>query len=846
VLGGSEQLKARAREERIGAAFNSWLLDVVVSWRGLRQRPGFAVVAVVSLGLGIGANALVFSVVNAVLLQPLPYPDADRLVAVWLTPPNEPDQRFGTNTGVFFTLRDNNTSFESFGTGRLNEAFSVTPPDGAMPQWLPSQWFSADLVRTLGVEPLLGEWPNEPFGLAISHGLWQRMLGGSHDVLGTNLDIGLGSTVIEAVMPEGYHLMDPDTDIWIYHPDENMDNALRSPNRLFSLIGRLKPGVTIDQAQAEMNILAQRVSDEFPETHLGWGLKVESLHNAYVGDLRQSLWVFQGAVFFVLLIACSNVGALVMSRAAARHKELAIRSALGSGRWRLVRQLSTDNLLLSFVGAALGVGLAWLGVRALAASGIEGFPRLAEVSLDWRVVTFAGLTALGTGIVFGVLPALHVSRPNLMEVLREASGRSSPGVGQQRFRTAFVVGQVSLALIILVASGLMLRSFALINAVGVGFNPADLTVLELPFPTNHYRNTGQNTSAGGLLVEFDSRFANESEAVIQRLSTLLGVRSVAATATPPLGRPPPRAGVRLEGETLSPSEQTARSVEWYPVSPDYFETLEIPVMRGRAFNAGDRLESHPVAIINAAMAERFWPGEDPIGQLFQTDVVDAPVREVVGIVGNVRQDRYQRIPQPQMYIPRLQVPRRMDMGVALRFLVTSIVVKTDGNLTGMEETLRAAVHEVDPTLPVSQIRTIEDYASGQLQDLRRATVLLSAFGIVAVALALLGIFGVVSHLVSQRRTEIGIRMALGAQSREVLFLVLRQGFAVIILGLVLGTGAALALTGLLRGLLYGVTTTDPLSFAAALLVLTAVGLLACYFPARRASRIEPVAALRSD
>ena len=829
----------------MGTAFNSWLQDVVVSCRGLRQHPGFAAVAVGSLALGIGANALVFSVVNTVLLEPLPFPEADRLVTVWLTPPNEPDQHFGTNTGVYFTIRDNSASFESFGAGRLNEAFNVIPSDGSPAQWIPAQWFSADLIETLGVKPVLGTWPDEPFGLAISYDLWQRMFGGSPDVLGAKLDVGLGSTVIQAVMPEGYHLMDPDTGIRIYHPDEDMARARRSPNRLFSLVGRLKPGVTIEQAQDEMDALAKTVSDEFPETHRGWGLKVEPLHDAYVGSLRQSLWIFQGAVFFVLLIACSNVGALVMSRAAARHKELAIRSALGSGRWRLVRQLVTDNLLLSFLGGALGVGVAALGVPTLAASGIEGLPRLSDVSLDWRVVAFAGLTALGTGIVFGVLPGLYVSRPNLMEVLREAAWGSSHGIGQQRFRTAFVISQVTLAVVILVAAGLLLRSFALINAVRVGFNPSSLTVLELPFPTRYYRNTGENTSAGGLLVEFDSRFDEKSEAIVQRLSSLPGVRSVAATATPPLGGRAPRVGIRLEGEALLPSEQSARSAEWYPVSSDYLETLEIPVIRGRAFDARDRRESLPVAIINSAMAERFWPGENPIGQRFQTDVIDAPVREIVGVVGNVRQDRYQPAPQPQMYIPRLQVPRRMDMAVALDFLVTSIVVRTDGGLSEWT-TLRSTVQEVDPALPVSKIRTVEDYASGQLQTLRRAAMLLSTFAVVAVSLALIGIFGVVSHLVAQRRIEIGIRMAMGARSREVQLLVLRQGIAMIVVGLVLGAGAAVALTGLMRSLLYGVTTTDPFSFAAALLTLAAVSFLACYLPARRASRMEPVVALRSD
>lgn len=832
---------------RVGTAFNSWLRDAALSCRGLHQRPGFTVVAVVSLALGIGANALVFSVVNGVLLQPLALPGADRLVAVWLTPPNEPDQRFGTNTGVFFTIRDNNTSFESFGTGRLNSAFSVTPSGDTKAQWIPAQFFSADLIRTLGVEPLLGDWPpRDPNGIAISYGLWQRMFGGSPAVLGTTVDLVNVTAPIEAVMPQGYHLMNPDTGLWIYQPDENLARATRSPNRLFTLIGRLKPGVTIGQAQAEMDSLAQVISKEFPETHMGWGLKVESLRDADVGGFRQLLWMFQGAVFFVLLIACSNVGALVISRAAARHKELAIRSALGSGRWRLVRQLLTDNIVLSLLGAALGIGLAWVGVRVLVASGIEGFPRLAEVSMNWRVVAFTGLTALGTGIVFGVLPGLHASRPNLMDVIREESRGSSGGLGRQRFRAAFVVGQVALALIILVAAGLMLRSFALINAAGVGFNPAGLTILELPFPRSYTRNTGANTAAGGLLVEFDSRFTDDSEAVIERLSSLPGVRSVAATATPPLGGSPPHVGVRLEGETLLSSEQTARSVEWYPVSSGYFGTLQIPLVRGRAFDAGDRLESRPVAIINSAMAERFWPGEDPIGRRLQSDAVDAPVREVVGIVQNVRQDRYQRVPQPQMYIPRPQLPRRMDNAVALDLLQTAVVVRTDSGLSGMDATLRAAVQQVVPAVPVSKIRAVKDYAAGQIQDLRRATLLLSTFGIIAMALALVGIFGVVSHLVSQRRGEIGIRLAMGAESREVLALVLRQSVTVIILGLVLGTAGALGITRFIGGFLYGVTAMDPFSFAAALLVLSAVGLLACYFPARRALKIEPVIALRGD
>jgi putative ABC transport system permease protein len=826
-------------------AFNSWFRDVVVSCRRLRQSPGFTVVAVVSLALGIGASTLVYSLVDGVLLRPLALPGEDRLVTVWLTPPNEPDQRFGTNTGIFFTIRDNNTSFESFGTGRLSEAVTVRPSGGdEAAQRIPAQFFSRDLIQTLDVAPLLGDWPpKDPNGICISYDLWQRMFAGSPSVLGTSVDLSAFTGVIDAVMPEGFHLVDPDTGVWLYQPDDDLARAARSPGHLFRLIGRLKPGVTIHQAQAEMDGLAQVIGKDFPD-YMGWGLKVESLRDTYVGGFRPLLWVFQGAVFFVLLIACSNVGALVLSRAAARRKEFAVRSALGSSRWRLVRQLLTDNLVLSLLGATLGIAMAWVGVHVLVASGIEGFPRLDGVSMNWRVVAFAGLTALGTGILFGVLPGLSV-RPNTTEVLKEASRGSSQGLGQQRFRKAFVVGQVAFAVIILVTATLLLRSFALISEAGLGFNPSNLTVLELAFPRSYYRRDG-STPAGAPLVQFDSRFDEKNEEVVRRLSALPGVRSVGVTATPPLGGSPPRVGVRLEGETLLPSEQTARNVEWYPISTDYFRTLDIPLVRGRAFDVRDRLESLPVAIISRAMAERFWPGENPIGQRFQSDVIDAPVREVVGVVGDVRQDRHQLVPQLQMYIPRLQVPRRMDNTMALDFLETSIVVRTNGVLTGMQATLRAAAREVVPDVPVSNIRTVEDYAAGQIQDLRRATLLLSISGIIAVALALIGIFGVVSHLVSQRRTELSIRMALGAEARNVQFLVLRQGVAMMVPGLVLGTGAALALTRLVGALLYGVSTTDPLSFAACILALTAVGLLACYLPARRASRIETALVLHSD
>jgi putative ABC transport system permease protein len=466
--------------------------------------------------------------------------------------------------------------------------------------------------------------------------------------------------------------------------------------------------------------------------------------------------------------------------------------------------------------------------------------------MEWSVVAWAALLAFGSGIVFGALPALHVSRVNLTAALREEGRGSSSGKPKQRLRSAFVVGQVALALIILVASGLVLRSFALINAAGVGFDPADLTVLELPFPRTYNRQTGQTTPAGGLLVEVDSRFAEDSEAVVERLRRVPGVRSAAAAATVPLGGSPQRVAVLLDGETLSPSEQTARRAEWYPVSSTYFATLRLPVLRGRALDGGDRALSRPVAVINAAMAERFWPGQDPLGRLLQTDVVDAPALEVVGIVGNVRQDRYQRDAQPQMYVSRLQLPRRMDNAVAVDLLSTAVVVRMDRAQSGADAALRAAVQEANPAVPVSRIRAIEDYASGQIQDLRRATVLLSTFATIAVALALIGIFGVVAHLVSQRTVEIGIRMALGAQKRDVLLPVLRQGIVMIVVGLVIGTVGALGLTRLVGSLLYGVTAMDPLSFAAALLVLTTVGLLACYFPARRALRIDPVVALRSE
>jgi putative ABC transport system permease protein len=834
-----------------GMRQSQWLEEILVDLRyaarSFRRNPVFVLAALGCLSLGIGANILIFSLVNSILLRSLPYPNADQLAMVRFTPPNQPDQKLGTNPGSYFFIRQHNSVFQSMGALRIT-GFSVATESGESGrQWIQGGWVSPGLTDTMAVRPTMGRWfarEDTAFNIVISYGLWQRMYGGSKDVLGKKLFLDTTPATIVGVMPRGYQTMNSDIDLWRLQPDENLANALRSPNRVFNLFARLKQGVTPERAQEELNALAGPLSEEF-EMNRGWSIKLDTLRDAYVGHLRRPLLVFQGAVLILLLIACANVAGLMLAQASTRHKELAMRAALGSTRSRVVRQLLTESIVLSLAGGVLGIALGWAGLRALTVLAPSVLPGTGDVELNLPVFAFGALLTLGTAVIFGVIPALQMSRPDLMEVLRDSSRSATAGGAAHRLRAGFVVVQVALSLVLLVGAGLMARSLLRLNMVQIGLEPHGLVTFQVPFSRTLYRGAGSiNTPTGGMMVEMSPRLNQLTEQVRDRLAALPGVESVTIATTPPLGAPARRLNFHRPDKNLSEAEQESWSAEWYPISSGYFQTLKIPVIRGREFAQEDSDTGRPVAIINATMAQRFFPKEDPIGKQFTSDLLFDQPREIVGIVGDVRQDRYQSVPQAQMYVPRAQLPPKMDMTMSFEILVATFVIRTNSDPASLVPAFRQAAADVDRNQAINNVVTVEQYASGQLQDLKHYAVLLSIFGGVSALLSFVGLFGIMAHAVSQRTNEIGIRVALGATSGSVLRLIVRQGFTLVAAGMVAGVLASTTLTQAIERFLWGVTPTDPLTFGLVLAAMGLVALLACYIPARKVLRIDPINALR--
>jgi putative ABC transport system permease protein len=821
--------------------------DLSYGIRSFRRNPTFALTALSCLALGIGANTLIFSLVHSILLRQFPYPDADRLAMVRFTPPQQPEQKFGTNAGSYFFIRARNHVFQSMGAVRF-VGFSIAgSQDDPNREWVQGAFVTPGLTDTMGMAPAMGRWfsrDDTAFNIVISHRLWQRVFGGASDILGKKLYLDMSVATVVGVMPPGYQTLDPSVELWRLQTDENLANALRSPNRVFNLFARLKPGVTVQQAQAELATLEGPLGDEM-DMNRGWGIKVDSLHDAYVGHLRQPLLIFQGAVFILLLIACANVASLLLAQATTRHRELAMRVALGSSRGRVIRQILTESVLLSLTAGALGIGLGWSGLRILTRFATGLAPEFGDAALDLTVFGFAMLLSLITGLVFGGFPAVRVSRTDPVEFLRDASRSATASGRSLKLRGAFVIAQVALAVVLLIGAGLLAHSLLRLNMVRPGLDPEGLVTFQIPFSRTLYRGAG-NSPTGGLLVEMGPQLNLKINQVTDRIAKLPGVESVAAAMTPPLGGSARRFEFKRESQVLSASEQEAWTAEWYPVTSGYFATLRIPLIRGRDFSAADSETSSPVVIINTGMAQRFFPNEDPVGKRIQSGLLYDQPREIIGVVGDVRQNRYQYASQPQMYVPRMQMPSKMDMTLSFDVLVGTFIVRTHGNPANLEPLLRKAANEVDRTLALTNMRTVEQYAAGQLQDLRHYATLLSIFGGISILLCFVGLFGITAHSVSQRTHEIGIRVALGATSGSVLTLIARQGFRLILIGMLFGVVASLELTRVVERFLWGVTPTDPETFAAVLGAVLVVALGACYVPARRALRIDPIHALRSE
>ena len=799
---------------------NELTKDLRYGIRILLKNPSFAVVSVIALALGIGANAAIFSVVNTVLLQPLPYDDPERLMVLKENRlPQFPE--FSVAPGNFLDWRSQNTLFDEL-VAYGGAAFNMVT--AAEPERVIGARVTAGLLEMLGAKVAYGrtfldeeDQPGHSNVAILSYGLWQRRFASDPNVVGQSVTLNATSYSVVGVMSSSFRFPDGNTELWTPMAF-TADQAGQHGAHYVSVIGRLKQGVSLTQAQAEMSSIAARLSEQYPGTNTGWSVNVSRMQDYNVRDIRTSLLFLLGAVGLVLLIACANVANLLLARAAARQKEISIRAALGASRWRVARQLLTESLLLAILGGVAGVLLALWGVRSLLALAPPDLPRAADISVDARVLGFTLLVTLLTGLIFGVFPALRTSKPNLNETLKEG-GRGSTG-GHHRIRSALVIGEVATALLLLVVAGLLIRSFYRLQQVNPGFNPDNALCVNLSLPATKYAQQDQQSAFFTQLIE--------------RVYALPGVEAVGATQSLPI-QSDYVLGFNIQGRPPDPPGED-HSTNYYGVSTGYFKAMGIPLLRGRLFTEQDRKDSRRVAVINEEMSKRFFPDEDPIGKGINVTNGPETFREIVGIVGDVKQYGLDQPTTLQTYEPYLQNP----------FSGMTLIVRSQGNLTTLGSAIRSEVLALDSEQPVSRMKPLAQVVSDSVSRRRFSMVLLSIFAAVALILASVGLYGVMSYSVTQRTHELGIRAALGARPGDVLKLVIGHGMSLAGIGLAIGLAGSFAFTRVMSSFLFGVSTTDPLTFLAISVVLGGVSLAACCVPARRATKVDPLVALRCE
>ncbi|MFZ0333305.1 MAG: ABC transporter permease [Candidatus Acidiferrales bacterium] len=798
----------------------------------MRKPPGFAAVAILTLALGIGANTAIFSVLDAVLLKSLPYPDPSRIVLVWGVERGASDRSQVSATDVM-DWRSQNNVFEDVSTyGNWDPTLTGRGDARRIPAMLTGDGY----FKVMRAKPILGRTftPEENIDgkdreVILSYGFWKSEMGGDSKVVGKSLVLnGIPHTIV-GVLPASFRslplslLTSPAAQI--YRPvGENYDNKNRSARHLRA-IARLKPGVTVAQAQAEMSLITARLSKQYPDDNTDYSARVAPMKADLAGGLRPTLLILFGAVGFVLLIACANVANLLLARGAARQREIAVRSALGASRTRLLRQLLTESVLLSVIGGAVGVFLALWGTGWIATLGQEVFPDLNGITVNLPVLFFTFGVALLTGFVSGFAPAHRAARLNISGALKEGS-RSFGTAGQNRLRDALVISQIAFALVLIVGAGLMIRSVIHLYSVDLGFVPDHLISMELSLPSNHYLTPA-------------SRLAFH-QALLQKIDALPGVDTAATTTILPLGGDFDGCGIMIYDKPRTAGQEY--SVDYYGVSSSYFRTMKISLREGRYFTGDDRAGSGPVVIVSETMARTIWPGEDPVGKRIKAPgPADVPLEKepwstVIGVVSDVKQWAVDRPGTMQLYGDESQ----------LQWNYWTLVARTKTSPGGLASSITQAVHSLDADEAVSGVATMDKIISDSIALRRLAMSLLALFAGLALVLACVGIYGLVSYSVAQRTQEIGVRIALGALPRDVLSLVLKHGAFLAFGGLAAGTLGSVSLTRLLATLLFGVSAADPLSFAGATILLLLVTLLACYIPARRAMRVDPMVALRYE
>jgi putative ABC transport system permease protein len=805
--------------------------DLRYGARMLVKTPAVTLVAVIALTLGIGANTALFSVVNAVLLRSLPYTEGDRLAVVWEhRKSGAGNSQNVINLGNFYDWKDQNTVFSDM-AAFFDRNVNLTS-DGE-PEEVPGQIATTNLFSLLGVNAFQGRTfdvndgkPGQPNVVVISYSLWQRRFGGEQ-VVGRKIVLNNLENTIVGVLPAdvGWYIqkgsmINKAPEIW--SPWQVSNELRQRQGRFARAVARLKPGVTFEQAQNEMNVIAARLEQQYPEFDTKWGVNVVPLRTQFTGDIRKPLFILLGAVGFVLLIACANVANLLLARASSRRKEIAVRAGLGAGRWRIARQLLTESLLLSLVGGVLGLLLAWWGTKALIALSPPGLMDLRGVAVNLPVLGFTFALTLLTGIVFGLVPALEASRFDLNDSLKEGGKNIGGGSRSQRLRSLFVVTQVALALVLLVGAGLFMKSLKNLRSVDPGFNPTNLLTMKISLPDRKY--------------DTDPKALGFFNRALEQVRALPGVEAAGAINTLPFNGPHSGTRIQIEGEPVRPPGQEL-STGICVTDLDYFKVMQIPLKRGRLFTEQEAKEMRHVVVVNEEFVRTNLPGQDPIGKRVTINMKDEDVpTEIIGVVGDTKHLGLDSENEEMAYWPHPE----------LVYSYMTIVIRTKGDATGLAPAAREVIRNIDPEQPIGEVNTMEGLLSTSVARSRFNTVLLSVFSLVALVMAAVGIYGVMSYSVQQRTHEIGLRMALGAQQGDVLRLVIKQGITLGVIGVGAGLLASFGLTRLIVSLLFEVPATDPRTFAAVATGLFLITLIACYIPARRATKVDPLVALRYE
>jgi putative ABC transport system permease protein len=870
-FGSVERYKEEVRGARGLRLFDEAAADLLSGIRALRRAPGFTLAASLSLALGIGANTLVFSLLDSTVLKPLALPEPDRLVAIWTVTSDRPEELGTSSISRFTSFRDQTRSFESVAAyngiacGVKTLGFEQ---NGVSPERILGQTVSPGMFRTLGVHPIIGRTFTDAEDVVdqvapvvvISHRMWQRRFLGDPAIVGRTLTLDRVPTTIIGVMPDGFDFFGTDREFFAPLCLTRAQVEGRSGGN--SIVARLRPGVTVGQAQAELDALSTRLAAEDPRRHQGLEARVESLTRSGArtlnssgqptGDYASSLTILQGAVALVLLIACANVAGLLLARGASRRTEVALRMTLGAGRWRVTRQMLTEGLPLAVLGATVGVAIAWVGLHVFISAAPSDFPRLERLTLNVRVLGFTALVVLATAALFAVVPAMQASRVGMLTVSRESHRSATASVERQRMRSLLVCGQIALALVLLIGAGLMIHSFVRVLANELGADPTNVLTFDyrLP-PRDSFKAAGLYRGSG--LFEISPVPGEMVERVRERLQTVPGVHSVAAVTAAPFST-----GIALaipfvvEGRPLPSSatpgaSESGQRADYTAISPGYFTVMRIPLQRGRDVDDHDRADTPYVVVINEAMARSYFPNEDPIGRSLRFDFVpDERPRQIVGIVGNTLMGPLQTTSAPAVYVPHLQQgPTFAGPFVYLRNGM-SFVLRTAGDPMALVPAVKRAVADVDPATPVAAARTVEASLDDSVRYLRLYMLLLGAFGAVATLLAAVGIYGVMAYSVAERTREFGVRMALGARVADVLSMVLGHAARIVGAGVAIGLVVAFFVSRLLQASLFEVTRTDPATYASVSALLILIALIACVIPARRATSVSPIVALRHD